>query len=102
MGTITYLVLNGSVLALVVVALWRYIQRDAKAWWVILLHLVPLTVIFDGLCIALGFFWYSRATTTGITIGPMPVEDLFYILVAVIVAPALWKVFGSKKEGSNA
>lgn len=102
MGTVTYLVLNASVLALVLVSLSRFIHRDKKTWWVMLLHMIPLTIIFDNLCIALDFFYYGTSTTSGLTIGLMPVEDLFYTVVAIILVPALWKLYDRKKENQDA
>lgn len=102
MGTVTYLVLNASVLALVLLSLWRFIQRDKKTWWVMTLHMVPLTILFDNLCIQLGFFWYSPETIIGIRLWLMPIEDLFYTLVAMLAVPALWKLFSGKKEKENA
>lgn len=102
MGTATYLALNVSVLLLAVVVLWRYIERDVRTWRIIALHMIPLTIIFDSLCIALGIFLYNPATISGIKLGPMPVEDLFYTVVAMIIAPAIWKLYGSKKEEKDA
>lgn len=64
--------------------------------------MVPLTIIFDNICIAFGFFWYSPETTSGLQLWLMPIEDLFYTLVAMLIAPALWELFGSKKEKKNA
>ena len=101
MGTVTYLVLNVSVLLLVLVTLWRYIQRDKKTWWALVLHMIPLTIIFDSLCIVLGMFWYNPDLITGLNIGPMPVEDLFYTVVAMLIMPALWKLYGRGKGDSH-
>jgi lycopene cyclase domain-containing protein len=84
------------------VALWRYIQRDKKTWWELALHMIPLTIIFDSLCIALGMFWYNPDVITGIKIGPMPIEDLLYTVVAICIMPALWKLYGRNKGGTDA
>lgn len=102
MGTITYLLLNASVLVVTTAALWRYIERDRRTWRIIALHMLPLTIIFDSLCIAVGIFGYNPATISGIKLGPMPVEDLFYTVVAIVIVPALWKLFERKKEETNA
>lgn len=102
MGTATYLVLNVSVLVITTAALWRYVQRDKKTWWKLVLYMIPLTIIFDSLCIYLGMFWYSPDTISGLKLGPMPVEDLFYTIVAITIVPALWNLYGKKEKGHDA
>jgi len=101
-GTITYLLLNASVLVVATVALWRYIERDGRTWRIIALHMLPLTIIFDILCIAAGIFGYNPEMISGLKLGPMPVEDLFYTVVAILIVPAFWKLYGSKKEKDHA
>lgn len=100
MGTATYFVLGLSVLVVLTVVLWRHVERDARIWRLLLLTLIPLTIIFDSLCIAVGIFGYSPNTFSGLKLGPMPVEDLFYTLAAIIMVPAFWKLYGGKKENN--
>lgn len=102
MGTATYLVLNSSVLVILAIAFRRYAVRDGRTWRILALHLIPLTIVFDSLCIAIGIFGYNPATISGLKLGPMPIEDLFYTVAAILVVPALWKLYGSKKEGKDA
>lgn len=98
MGIFTYLVLNASVLVVLVVVLRRSLVRDLRVWRTAALILIPLTIIFDSLCIMLGIFAYNSATISGLKIGPMPVEDLFYTVGAILIVPALWKLYGTKEE----
>ncbi len=97
MGTITYLMLNTSVFVICLVTLWRYVERDKRTWQIIALHMIPLTIVFDGLCIALGIFGYNPATISGIKLGPMPIEDLFYTIVAMLIGPAFWNIYNKQK-----
>ncbi len=52
--------------------------------------LAVLTVVFDNLMIAAGFFDYGAGHTTGLRIGLVPVEDLAYPLAALLLLPPLW------------
>ena len=52
--------------------------------------LAALTVVFDNLMIAAGFFDYGDGHITGLRIGLVPVEDLAYPLAGLLLLPALW------------
>ena len=54
------------------------------------LMLAALTVVFDNLMIAAGFFDYGDGHITGLRIGLVPVEDLAYPLAGLLLLPALW------------
>lgn len=56
-----------------------------------------LTTIFDNLMIWADLFGYGDEQRLGISIGLMPIEDLFYPLVAALMIPAVWRGIGSKR-----
>ena len=59
--------------------------------------LVILTAVFDNVMIASGLFAYSDAHISGLRLGLAPVEDFAYPLAGVILLPALWYLFGSRR-----
>lgn len=83
--------------ALLVGADVEHRRRKLATVGVVLGILVILTVIFDSLIIAAGFVEYGDATLSGITAWLAPIEDLSYVVAAVILLPALW--WGLGKPG---
>jgi small toxic polypeptide LdrA/B/C/D len=69
---------------------WRPIVLAAVA-------LCVLTAVFDNVMIASGLFAYSDAHISGLRLGLAPVEDFAYPLAGVILLPALWYLFGSRR-----
>jgi lycopene cyclase domain-containing protein len=61
-----------------------------------MLVLAVLTVVFDNLMIAAGFFDYGAGSLTGARIGLVPVEDLAYPLAALLLLPTLWWGLGER------
>ena len=59
--------------------------------------LLVLTAVFDNVMIARGLFAYSDAHISGLRLGLAPVEDFAYPLAGVILLPALWYLFGSRR-----
>ncbi|WKD57965.1 hypothetical protein CAPI_07125 [Corynebacterium capitovis DSM 44611] len=55
-----------------------------------------LTVIFDNLMVAAGLVEYHSGNNTGVRIGLIPVEDLFYSVVVSLAVTALWPVKGDQ------
>lgn len=53
--------------------------------------LFALTIIFDNLMVAAGLYEFGHATTLGVNIGRIPVEDLFYPLFTALVVTAVWR-----------
>ncbi|KAA9395042.1 prenyltransferase [Kocuria coralli] len=93
-------------LALVPVALLAGTPREAPrrrwaAMGLALAVLIVLTVIFDSLMIAAGFFSYGDGSLTGITLWLAPVEDLAYVLAAVVLLPVLWWALGHRGHVSR-
>jgi lycopene cyclase domain-containing protein len=58
--------------------------------------LALLTVVFDNLMIAAGFFDYGAGHITELRIGLVPVEDFAYPLAALLLLPALWWGLGER------
>jgi lycopene cyclase domain-containing protein len=76
----------------------QHLVKPSKAWWTTLIVLLILTAIFDSIIIAAGIVEYSPNKILGIYLGFAPIEDFFYAVLAVIIVPALWNVFETKKE----
>ena len=86
----TYVILNIVVILIVIFALRIKPRRPSRAWIYMFIALIALTLIFDSLMISLGFFYYTPEKITGLTIGPAPIEDFFYAVLAAVMIPALW------------
>ena len=87
----TYTLLNACFLIPAALLAWSAHKRIPTGPWLLTAAvLIALTVIFDNIMIGVGLFYYSPETSSGITIGLMPVEDLSYTVFAVLVLPALW------------
>jgi lycopene cyclase domain-containing protein len=86
----TYLLLNLVFIAAALVAFRIRPRRPSRVWWLTLASVALLTLVFDWLMISLGFFGYADALISGIHIGPIPIEDFFYPIMAAILIPALW------------
>ncbi|OFL68014.1 lycopene cyclase domain-containing protein [Brevibacterium sp. HMSC063G07] len=87
----TYTLLNACFLIPAALLAWGARKRiPTRPWLLTAAVLIVLTIIFDNLMIGVGLFYYSPETSSGITIGLMPIEDLSYTVFAVLVLPALW------------
>lgn len=86
----TYLILN--VVFIVGACLLLKIRplRPSKPWLIMFVSLILLTLVFDSLMIALGFFSYSPEKILGIRVGNAPIEDFFYAVLAALIIPTLW------------
>lgn len=95
MGMATYAVLNVVFLSVLLVWLrpWRVLRR--KAVVVMGAHLLWMTALFDSLIIAYGIVDYDVSKILDIYIGKAPIEDFFYTVAAVVLVPALWRMFGT-------
>lgn len=70
-------------------------------WRAILLGgagLMLLTAVFDNIMIGVGLFHYADAQISGLRLGLAPVEDFSYPLVALVLLPALWMLFGANRD----
>lgn len=87
----TYTLLNACFLIPAALLAWSTRKRIPTGPWLLTAAvLIALTIIFDNIMIGVGLFYYSPETSSGITIGLMPIEDLSYTVFAVLVLPALW------------
>jgi lycopene cyclase domain-containing protein len=55
-----------------------------------------MTAIFDNVIIGTKIVEYDQSKISGIVIGLAPIEDFAYTLAAVVLVPALWRLFGRK------
>lgn len=86
----TYTLLNACFLLPAALLAWSARKRiPTRPWMLTAAVLIVLTIIFDNIMIGVGLFYYSPETSSGITIGLMPIEDLSYTVFAVLVLPAL-------------
>jgi len=94
---ITYLVMNLIFLVCIVVLFMQHLVKPTQAWWATLIILLILTAVFDSIIVGAGIVGYNPDKILGFRLGFAPVEDFFYALLAVIIVPALWNLFDSKK-----
>jgi lycopene cyclase domain-containing protein len=79
----------------------QYLVKPTKAWWQTLIVLLILTAIFDSILIGAGVVGYDPQKIIGLHVGLAPVEDFFYAVLAVIIVPALWNLFNTKKGSTK-
>ncbi len=88
----TYIVLNMLFLASALGLLaWRRLLAFSRPVCLTLAVLLVMTILFDSLLIYLGMFTYPADKILGIRIGLVPIEDLFYSLLAGLAVPAIWE-----------
>lgn len=92
-----YTALTLAVLAAALaVAAGRGVLRERAAWYG-LLAFGAATIVADLALTGLPIVTYGAGTSSGIAIGPMPIEDLGYGLALYLVAIAAW---GPRRAGS--
>ena len=62
--------------------------------WLPFVFLSLATIVFDNIMISLGLFGYGNGTLLGAYIGLMPIEDLAYPAIAVLLIATL----GGRRE----
>lgn len=95
----TYLWLNLSVLITLFVVLnviMRKTPWGSIGWTTVIL--IAFTAVFDNLIIATEIVAYDPLKISGVLIGIAPIEDFAYTLAAVVLIPALWNLFGRKRN----
>jgi len=95
----TYLVMNLIFLVCIAVLFAQHLVKPTKAWWLTLAILLALTAVFDSFIIGAGIVGYDMQKILGLYVGLAPVEDFFYAILAVVIVPALWKLFEPKTKG---
>ncbi len=61
-----------------------------------LIHLVPFLVV-NGILTALPVVWYNNQENLGLRIGTIPVEDVFYSLLLLLMNTAFYHFFSGKR-----
>jgi lycopene cyclase domain-containing protein len=93
----TYLLLSSVMSLGVFLVLWqKKMLRWNKNIAFTLIVLLVLTAVFDSIIIGVGIVAYDSATLMGVYVGHAPLEDFFYALVVVFLAPAVWSASGRK------
>ena len=93
----TYLWLNLTVLLTLCVVLNVVMRKTPwKSIGYTALVMFAMTAIFDNLIIGTKIVEYDQSKISGIVIGLAPIEDFAYTLAAVVLVPALWRLFGRK------
>lgn len=75
-------------------------HRARRRWYAtggVAAVLLVLTVIFDNLMVAAGFVGYDAANNLGVTVGLIPLEDLYYPLVVALIVGAVWPDRGGER-----
>lgn len=100
----TYLALNLTVLATLIVVLNLFMRKTPWASvGYTMLALLALTAIFDNVIILLKVVGYDPAKIMGWFVGVAPVEDFAYTIAAVLLVPALWNILNrnNDEKGKN-
>lgn len=93
-----YLVLMAACLAITLPLEFLFRARVYRRWRLLVRALVPTLVVFavwDIVGIVRGHWWYSERYTTGVMIGPMPVEELVFFIVIPICAVLTYEAVGT-------
>jgi len=69
-----------------------------SAWAVATASLIVLTVIFDNVMMAAGFFDYGAEHISGVRLGLIPVEDLLYPVAGALLLSGVWEMLGGVGE----
>jgi lycopene cyclase domain-containing protein len=85
-----YALASVVVLAVGLIAAWAAgVLRD-RALWLGLVAFGAATVVADLVLTGLPIVTYGPGFTSGIALGPMPIEDLLYGIGLYLVAIAAW------------
>ncbi|OMH25422.1 hypothetical protein BKD30_05850 [Tersicoccus phoenicis] len=77
-----------------------WIRRHPRlsAAFATLVILLVLATGFDSIIVGVGLVAYDPARISGLYAGLAPVEDLAYVVGAVLVLPAVWRLLGSRRD----
>lgn len=89
----TYVILNIVFMAVVLVALRRWLPALDTRLTLAMIAILTMTAVFDSLIITFDIVAYDMTKILGIYIFQAPVEDFAYALLAILIVPALWKYF---------
>lgn len=100
MGIATYFIVNSIILGIALLFLWPWMKQSRESLFVLSIHILVLTAVFDSLIVWSGIVAYDSTKILGLRVGVAPIEDFFYAIAAILIVPALWKLFGKRKEKS--
>jgi lycopene cyclase domain-containing protein len=88
----TYSELNFIFLFVAAIATW-FVKSKYQCFTSVsvLLPMLVITAIFDNLIVGFGIVDYDPSKLIGLRILFAPIEDFAYILVSVMLVPAIWK-----------
>ncbi|AJE31974.1 C50 carotenoid epsilon cyclase [Corynebacterium humireducens NBRC 106098 = DSM 45392] len=96
----TYALISLPFLIFAAVLAFRHrhaVPRQLAVTAIVAVILLVLTVIFDNVMIWAGLVGYGEDQRLGLDLGLVPVEDLFYPLVAALIIPAVWRGRGVRR-----
>lgn len=95
-----YSILIAILLALVglVVAAYKLKFRYKKALLVLMAALVISMIVFDTYLTSLPIVLYNGNSILGLRVGSIPIEDFGYLIVVVVLIPALFELFSNEKD----
>ncbi|WP_062137863.1 lycopene cyclase domain-containing protein [Demequina aestuarii] len=97
----TYVVLSVVALALIAAATVPVLRRvERPPLLLTALVLLVLTVVFDNIIVGVGLVAYDESLISGVLMPIAPIEDLAYAIGSVMLVPALWILFGRRRDGS--
>lgn len=97
----TYMLLNIVFVLLVSIALGIKFKWPTKQTVIVAAVLLALTIVFDSLIVYFNIVEYAEDHILGFRLGFAPIEDYFYVLLAVLLVPVLWEKFGKKHDRNN-
>jgi lycopene cyclase domain-containing protein len=70
-----------------------------SAWAATTASLIILTVVFDNVMMAAGFFDYGVEHISGVRLGLIPIEDLMYPIAGALLLSGAWQMLSGRRVG---
>lgn len=77
---------------------YRLKFKYKKALLILLAVLTVCMIVFDTYLTGLPIVLYNSNSILGLKVGTIPIEDFGYLIVLVVLAPALFELFSNEKE----
>lgn len=94
----------GLLLILAAIEIRTFLRVGWKNWRILLTLtavMLLLMLIFDTYLTALPIVEYNKNLVLGVYIGSIPLEDISYLLVVVILVPSLFEYFNKDEESKK-